>query len=64
MFDLIDLIAHEYHWSEQQILNTPLVRIVRYQRAIAVRHGVKETSGITNAEIEFMRSLEAEINGG
>lgn len=35
---IVDRIASEYGWSEQDILKTPLKRLLAYQRAIAIRN--------------------------
>ena len=44
--------------------HTPLVRLARYQQAIAVRRGVKSATGkITSGEVAMMEALQAEIAG-
>lgn len=35
---LVDCVASEYGWSEEQILEVPLVRLMQYVRAIQMRH--------------------------
>jgi len=39
--DYVDLIAHEYHWSEAEILACPLKRLFQYVRRIQLRKGGK-----------------------
>ncbi len=36
---VVDLMAGEYHWSEQEIFSTPLVRLAAYSREILSRRG-------------------------
>ena len=41
MAGLVDLIASEYHWSEEQIMRTPFRRLMQYARCIRARHDDK-----------------------
>lgn len=37
----VDLLAHEYHWTEREILNLPMKRIFQYVRMIQKRYNVR-----------------------
>mgnify|MGYP006919680930 CR=1 FL=1 len=38
---MVDIVASEYHWSERDIIKTPLKRLFQYIRAITMRNNPK-----------------------
>jgi len=55
---IVDLIASEYSWTEQAILDLPITRLFLYVKRIRVRNGSNETDFSSEADrlqAEFMR---------
>lgn len=55
---IVDLIASEYSWTEQAILDLPITRLFLYVKRIRVRNGSNETDFSSEADrlqSEFMR---------
>lgn len=64
---IVDLIASEYGWKEEDILRIPIPRLLKYAAKIAIRHGGKDVLFISEADrlqAEFMdRANEEEASG-
>jgi len=41
MAGIVDLIASQYHWSEDKIMRTPFKRLFQYARCICASHDDK-----------------------
>ena len=66
---IVDLIASEYGWKEEQILKTPIPRLLQYTNRIRVRHGSKAVNFSTEADRlqqEFMEKANEpeEVSNG
>ena len=55
---IIDMIASEYGWSEKEIMQAPITRLMAYCSAIRVRHGGSAVSFGSEADRMHMKFME------
>ena len=61
---VVDLIASQYGWTDQHILDMPLARIFLFQRAIIMRHNPKKpmSNGSDRVLSDYMVQRQAEFD--